>query len=237
MKKDSLKSTIKAAKDDPLGFLTDVNDWLEKYPINIGAAFDNMVGKGQTLAQGKVDIICRWLAWKVNIAVERKRQELIKTLYEMFKNTAQGRVMKAATAIQKFASNPIGSLGALADALFGPVVKVIKWTYNLGKQLIRLAKNLALIANTLPPSPPSPEINYDEFKLKIGSISMAIITQDPSNMPSPEVLFPEPIRPWSPAAFQAEFEEVKKVQKTYYDVKDWIKGPTEISGGEDNTIA
>lgn len=190
----------------PLDFLITTNDWLEQVPTRIIAAFENFVKSGEGTAQSQVDIICAWLAWKVNIAVERKRQKLLKILYEQHKSTMGGRVMKTASAIKSFASDPLGALGALASALFAPIVAVFNWIKVLVTELLRLAENLARIASVLPPSPPEPHINYDKFKLKIGSISLSTITSDPSSLPSPEDMFPEPPKPFSKTSFSTSFE-------------------------------
>lgn len=206
-------------KQDPLSFLEETNDWLEEYPINIGVAFDNMVGKGQDIAQDKVDVICEWLAWKVNLAIERKRQWLVKTLHEMYKNTVFGKVMQVGRAIEKFVKNPLEAIGDFANAIFGPVGIVFQWVITLAKELPRLARNLAYIAYSLPPDPPTPRINYNKFKLNIGSISMDMIEQDPSNLPSPESMFPEPERPFSANSFEKEFNNAELKEKYFYDIK------------------
>lgn len=190
----------------PLDFLITTNDWLEQVPMRIIAAFENFVKSGEGMAQAQVDVICTWLAWKVNIAIERKRQKLLKVLYEQYQSTMGGRVMKTASAIKSFASDPLGALGALASALFAPIVAVFNWIKVLVTELLRLAENLARIASVLPPSPPEPHINYDKFKLKIGSISLSTVTSDPSSLPSPEDMFPEPPKPFSKTSFSTSFE-------------------------------
>ena len=151
--------------EKPLQFLTTTNDWLEKVPENIINAFDNMIGSGEKIGQSKVDAICAWLAWKVNIAIERKRQAVIKTLHDQYTSNAQGPVFKAANAIVSFVSDPLGAIGDFAGAIFAPVNKVLAWVKALIKEIPRLAANLARIVSALPPSPPNPHINYDKFKL------------------------------------------------------------------------
>lgn len=187
-------------------FLKMINDWLEKYPIRIIDAFDNIVGDGQRLLQEKVDKICEWLAWKVNIAIERKRQDILRTLYEQYQYTIVGKVMAVAGTIKKFVQNPLKAIGDFASAIFGPIIEVFKWIIDLAKEILRLAENLAKIIRALPPTPPNPQINYDKFKLKIRSISLAEVTTDPSAWPTPEELFPEPPKPFSKEAFQAMLE-------------------------------
>ena len=191
----------------PFDFLKTANDWLEKVPLRITRAFENFVGTGERTTQEKVDKICVWLAWKANIAIERLRQRLIRILYDQYKTTAGGKVMQAATAVQKFVSDPLGALGSFASTVFSPVGSIIAWSNMLLVELPRLAANLARIVQVLPPEPPSPNINYDKFKLKVGSISMAIITSDPSNLPTPESMFPEPEKPFSKNSFNKVFTE------------------------------
>lgn len=190
----------------PLAFLESTNDWLEDVPYRIIAAYENFIKDGENLAQSKVDKFCAWLAWKVNVAVERKRQTVLKILHEQYKSTVMGKVMKMASAIQSFCSDPLGALGTFASAIFGPVVAVFKWITELTKQILRLAVNLANIMSVLPPAPPNPQINYDKFKLKIKSISMAEVTADPSSLPAPESMFPEPPKPFSKETFTEAFE-------------------------------
>lgn len=189
----------------PFDFLKPTNDWLEKVPISAIESFDNMIGTGENMAQEKVDQICIWLAWKVNIMIERKRQALLKKLSGMYKNTVGGKVLQMAMAIKGFVTDPIGSVGTFASSLGGPIPKVIAWGSILITEVPKLARNLAYIASALPPAPPNPNINYDKFKLKIKSISMGDITSDPDKLPAPEVLFPEPEKPFSMNSFNLAF--------------------------------
>lgn len=191
----------------PFEFLKTTNDWLEGVPANTRNAFDNLIGTGENITQHRVDVACAWLAWKVNIAVERKRQALLRVLYGMYQNTVGGKVMAMAMAIKSFVSNPIKQIGKLASGVFGPVPAVIEWAKMLYEELPRLAKNLANLASALPPEPPSPRINYDKFKIKVGTISLATITSDPYSLPAPEVMFPEPEKPFTKEAFRVAFEE------------------------------
>lgn len=207
---------------EPFDFLKITNDWLEKYPARIIASFGQYFRAGNDYSQDKVDIICRWLAWRVNVAVERKRQLIIKALYEMYMSTAAGKVLQVCQAVQNFVKDPLGALGSFASAIFGPVATVIKWVVMLAKELPRLAKNLARIAQSLPPEPPNPHINFNEFKLKIKTVDMSTITSDPANLPAPEVMFPEPTRPWSKEAFAAEMNALNtwKNKRKKYELKD-----------------
>lgn len=213
----------KSGAGGPLAFLKTTNYWLENVPVRIIAAFENFIGNGEKAVQARVDIICAWLAWKVNIAVERKRQAILRILYGQYEKTAAGKVMKAATAIQSFCSDPIGAVGTFAGVLFSPIVSVFKWVMELASEILKLAENLAKIVSALPPSPPSPHINYDKFKLKVGSISLAQVMTDPSNLPPPEVLFPEPEKPFTKEAFVKGFETASanlKSMKTVYKLND-----------------
>lgn len=195
-------------------FLKTTNDWLETVPGNMNRAFENFIGTGEKITQSKVDVICTWLAWKVNIAVERKRQTIIKILYGMYKNTVGGKVMQMAMAIKSFVSDPLGALGSFASNLFSPFTSVVEWAKMLMEEIPRLAENLANIAASLPPEPPNAHINYDKFKVKVGTISMAMITSDPENLPAPEVLFPEPEKPFSKNTFDIAFEDSAKLKSS-----------------------
>lgn len=203
----------------PFAFLEPVNEWLEKVPRRIIAAYNNFIGSGEHLAQSKVDQICAWLAWKVNIAVERKRQAILRILYDQNESTMMGKVMKAANAIKKFFNDPLRALGSFAGVVFGPVAAVFAWGIELAQQVIRLGANLANIMAVLPPPPPNPHINYDKFKLHIKGISMKDLTTDPKNLPSPESMFPEPPKPFTKETFKEGFEKasarLKSSQKKY----------------------
>lgn len=196
----------------PLDFLTATNQWLEKVPLTYIEALENMVGNAETAVQSKVDQICVWLSWKVNIAIERKRQAIIKILYEQYQSTMMGKVMKTAMAVKSFLSNPLGAIGSFASAIAAPIAAVLSWISILMVEIPKLAENLAKIASALPPTPPNPNINYDKFKVKVGSISMGMITSDPSSLPPPEVMFPEPPKPFSKQTFDKSFQSEAKLK-------------------------
>lgn len=190
-------------------WLKSTNDWLEEVPENVTNGFDNFIGTGEHVVQEKVDIFCEYMAWKTNRGIERVRQGVIKALHAMYQNTVGGRVAKVATAVTDFIKDPIGAVGSFADAIGGPVKAVKDWGKVLIVEIPRLAKNIANIVSTLPPQPPNPSINYDKFKLKVNSIGMKNIIADPSNLPSPEVMFPEPDdlkKPFSAQTFQNIFD-------------------------------
>jgi hypothetical protein len=155
----------------------------------------------------------------VNIAVERKRQEVLQILYDQYQATAAGQVMRVAGAVQSFCHDPIGAIGAFAGALFAPIVAVFKWISDLITEVLKLASNIAKLMSVLPPTPPNPHINYDKFKLKIKSVSMAEIMSNPYNLPPPEVMFPEPPKPFSKESFKESFEtasaSLKSMRKVY----------------------
>ena len=199
---------------NPFAFLKTTNDWLESVPERATKALDNAVGNGEKIAQSKVDSICVWLSWKINIQIERVRQSVIRTLHGMYKSTMAGKVMKMAKSIQSLVSDPLGALGSFASTLFSPVSSVFNWVKTLVKEVPRLAENLANIASSLPPTPPSPNINYYKFKIKVKSISLSAITSDPSKLPSPESMFPEPPNPFTKNTFQETFSSMNSKLKS-----------------------
>lgn len=201
----SSSSSSSAAKNTPLAFLSTTNDWLEKVPQTTIDSFNNIIGTGENIAQSKVDDICEWLSYKVNVAVERKRQALIKTLHEQYMNNQNGPLMKAAKAISSFFSDPLGALGSLASAIFEPIKPVFDWLKILTKEIPRLAANLANIVSVLPPPPPNPHINFDKFKLKVNSFGLKEIVKGTSGMKAPEQMFSAPPDPFHADNFTGLF--------------------------------
>lgn len=198
---------------NPFAFLKTTNDWLESVPKRARNALNNAVGNGEKIAQSKVDEVCIWLSWKINVQIERVRQSLIRTLYGMIQSTAAGRVMKMATAIKEFVSDPLGALGTFASAVFSPVTATLNWIPTLIKEVPRLAENLANIASVLPPEPPNSRINYDKFRIRVKSFSWSTLTSDPSKLPPPEVVFPPPSSIQSPkVTFDKAMEEDSKLK-------------------------
>ena len=227
----------------PFDFLKDINDWLEAVPIRITNAFENMT-KGQELVQEKIDVACKWLAWKVNIAVESVRQRLIKALWQMYRYTVVGKVMQMMLVIKKFMENPLYYLFKFALEIFAPYYLVIKWYQTLLTEIPRLAQNLAKIAQSLPPKPPSIDINFNAFakELSIKSISISDITNDPNNLPLPEAMFPEPEKPFTNKTFDNVFLNVSaklKSNKMVYKLGDKDKQALLFSSdkGSTSTIA
>lgn len=191
--------------DNSLKFLSETNDWLETVPKTAIEGLNNSIIKGENMTQEKVDSICVWLSWKINLQIERVRQACLKALYGMYKNTVAGQVMNMASTIKNFVSDPLGAIGDFAGSIFGPVPKVFGWLQTLMTEIPRLAKNLASIVASLPPAPPSPNINFDKFKIKVKTISLSTITSNPNKLPSPESMFPEPPKPFSKDSFQDMF--------------------------------
>lgn len=230
------ESTQSSSSEGPFGFLVPTNQWLEQVPMRVTSAFDNFIGTGENIAQAKVDQICEWLAWKANVQIETMRQSVLKALYKMYSNTVGGKVMKLATATQSFVSDPLGAVGAFASAILGPVKPVLSWFTLLLVEIPKLAENLANIMAALPPTPPNPSINYDKFKLKVGSISLSAIMTDPSTLPPPEVMFPEPEPPFSAASFTKAFEtasaKLKSKSKKYELSEDDKNSLTSIINSE-----
>lgn len=206
-------------------FLKNINDWLEAVPLRIINAFENMTKNGQAAVQDKVDVCCKWLAWKVNVAVETVRQKLIKALWQMYKCTVVGKVMQTALVIKKFLEDPLFYLFKYVMEIFAPFYLVIEWYKTLATEIPRLAQNLARISQALPPKPPSININFNAFakELSIKSISLSDITSDPDNLPLPETMFPEPEKPFTDKTFDNVFLNVSaklKSNKLIYKLGD-----------------
>ena len=209
--------------DNSLKFLSETNDWLETVPKTAIEGLNNSIIEGNNMTQEKVDSICVWLSWKINLQIERVRQACLKALYGMYKNTVAGQVMSMASTIKSFVSDPLGAIGDFAGSIFGPVPKVFGWLQTLMKEIPRLAKNLAAIVSSLPPAPPSPDINFNKFKIKVKTISLSTITSDPNKLPSPESMFPEPPKPFSSKSFEDNFENGNaklKSSKVKYKLSD-----------------
>ena len=188
-----------------LDYLKSFNDFLEQVPMNARTFFNATFKAGEEYSQSYVDIVCRWLAWKININVERLRQKTIKMLSEQY-GAALG-VVQALNVVKTAATNPLDAAGGAFSYFSKPIVAATNFVKTLITEIPRLAANLANIANSLPPAPPNPDINFDAFKLKINTITMADLTG--GSMPSPEEMFPEPAKPFSKEAFNSSFENAK----------------------------
>ena len=220
-----------------LDWLVKVNDFLEQVPAGVLTYFKALSKSGEELVQTQVDYICSWLAWKVNIMVERKRQQVIKTLQEQYGGYL---ALMSGVSLVKQALNPLNA-GAFFAKFAAPIVAIYDFLKTLIKEIPRLAENLANIANSLPPDPPNPHINYNAFKLRIGTISLGEI-MGASTMPTPEEMFPEPPKPFSKAAFDASFQNAKAAgaeEGIVYkmpDVKTKLSNlkTTKLSGGSES---
>ena len=217
-----------------LSFLQSTNDFLETVPYTITKFFDRIYESGERVTQKGVDMVCEWCSWRVNTWVEASRQGVIKALHSQYSD-ATG-MLEPMTSLQQGFSNPMKKIGAVAafvkkiiSILVGPLKAVIEFITQLFNELARLARNLANIMSVLPPPPPSPEINYDKFKLSIKSIGASDITTDPSNMPSPEELFKnEPIVPFSNEYFAVLGDDAQtsyKQQLPFYSLPSTYQGP------------
>ena len=194
-----------------LEYLQKVNDFLEQVPLSVTKFFKQAFKAGEELVQEYVDAVCRWVAWQVNINIERVRQKVIRALWQQYSKYLV--MLQAAQVIKKFLSDPIGTIFSFAEQYFKPYSKVIEFIKVLGNELPRLAKNLAEIARALPPEPPSPDINFNQFKIKVHTISMKEVLAGPDSIPPPEQMFPEPPKPWSKETFDSAFDNAKAVTR------------------------
>ena len=199
------KQKQESSDKQPFDFLTEINNWLETVPLRTTNAFENMVGNGEDVVQAKVDQSCRWLSWKINVEIETVRQKVIKSLYQMYQNTVVGKVMQMVNVIKSFVKNPLYNLFKFALEIFAPYAVVIQWYKTLLTEVPRLARNLANIASALPPSPPTPDINFNAFKISVKTISISDVTSNPDNLPLPETMFPEPEKPFTKETFDNMF--------------------------------
>ena len=203
-----------------LEWLSKINDFLEQVPVNVNTWFTNTFKSGEELTQDFVDKQCIWLSNKINRMIEEKRQQVIKTLQDEY-----GGYLKALTVvtiIKKAVSDPLGTIGSFFGMLAGPYAKVVDFLQALIREVPRLAANLANIANSLPPAPPNPHINFNKFQIKVNSISMGDIMGGGA-MPSPEQMFPEVKSPSGKEAFDDMFENApvaKEIDNIVYKEDD-----------------
>lgn len=222
MKRDMSSNTI-------LKYLRTFNNFLEQVPGAIYNFLDKAFKSETGLTQKGVDMICEWAAWRVNTMIESGRQEVVKALYDQ--NSVINKILAPVRVVKQILENPLGVLGAVASAVkqfanifIGPFSYIISFTQELIKELARLAKNLAAIASMTPPPPPSQDLNLDKFQLKIGTMGMSTILDDPSNLPPPEEMFgEEPKIPFSPEYFQELGGEAKTIwrdDKPFFKLKN-----------------
>lgn len=186
-----------------LEWLSNINDFLETIPVNVNRWFEETFKSGEDLTQAFVDRQCAWLACKINRMVEGQRQKVLTTLNQEYNGYLKALVV--VNVIKQAVTNPIGTIGSFFNILAGPYGKVVSFLQVLIKEIPRLAANLANIASSLPPAPPSPHINFNAFKLKINSISMGDVI-NAGSLPTPEQMFPEPEKPFGKLAFDEDFE-------------------------------
>ena len=191
-----------------LDWLVKVNDFLEGVPASVITYFNALTKSGEELTQSYVDTACAWLAWKVNIIVETKRQQVVQTLYEQYGGYMQ--MFGAVNVVKNAISDPIGAIGGFLGKFSAPITAVIDFFTTLMKEIPRLAANLANIASALPPDPPNPKINFNAFKLKIGTITLKEVMSGTEGIPTPRQMFPEPASPFSKEAFNSSFDNAKK---------------------------
>ena len=191
-----------------LDWLVKVNDFLEGVPNSVITYFNALTKSGEELTQSYVDTVCAWLAWKVNIMVETKRQQVVQTLYEQYGGYLQ--MFSAVNTVKNAISDPIGAIGGFLGRFAAPIGAVIDFLKTLMREIPRLAANLANIASALPPDPPNPRINFNAFKLKIGTVTLKEVMTGTEGTPTPGQMFPEPAKPFSKEAFNASFDNAKK---------------------------
>ena len=194
-----------------LDWLVKVNDCLEELPESVIDFYNSFIKSAKDLTQEYVDKVCEWMAWWVNVTVERLRQKTIKTLIQQY--SSYFVVLKWVQVIQDVMKNPIKAIGSFFGMFGKPVQAVIEFVTVLAVELPRLAENLAKIVEALPPSPPTElGINFNAFKknLKINTVTMKDITSGGNFVP-PEKMFPEPESPFGKAAFEAAFSNPKKI--------------------------
>ena len=199
-----------------LEWLSKINDFLEQVPANVDKWFSQTFKAGEELTQDFVDKQCVWLSNKINRRIEEKRQQVIKTLQDEYGGYLNA--LSVITVIKQVLTNPIGLIGSFFNILAGPYGKVVSFLQALIKEVPRLAANLANIANSLPPAPPNPHINFNKFKIKVNSISMGDIMGG-ATMPSPEQMFPEEKKPFGKEAFNEMFENApisKEIDNVIY---------------------
>ena len=231
-----LKKIVTEGPDDILKGLKTFNATLEDLPKTIIGMFNRIFNGTETLSQKGVDMVCEWAAWFINYHVEKGRQSVIKSLHDQ--NKLVNKALGPLRTVQKIVTDPIGALGGVISAVknvanifIGPIITFTEFIINVTKELIKTAENMAKLAEVLPPAPPSPEINFNKFKLDIGGMGLSTILEDPSNMPSPEEKFPEPLSPMKALFWKALGSEAKlayKKKKPFYTLpEEYSKLPTE----------
>lgn len=191
-----------------LEWLVKINDWLEQVPLTVNKWFDRTFKSAENWTQDKVDLVCARMAWRVNVAVERKRQEIITTLINQY--ASNSKLLILVNIVQTVKKNPLKAIGLFFEPFIKPIKTVLEYAKVLMVEIPRLARNLANIANSLPPAPPNPHINFNAFKLRINTITLADVTSG-GDLPTPEEMFPEPPKVFSKKIFDKSFEKAKAI--------------------------
>lgn len=220
-----------------LKYLGDFNTFLEGVPKMITYYFNGIFKSETGLTQKSVDMICEWISWKVNVMVETGRQQVVKALYEQ--NKWVTNITAPIRVVYKIYQDPIGALGEVINAVkqilnifLGPFSFLIEFVPALVRELERLVKNLAAIANMSPPTQNAKNINFDKFQLKIGTMGMNTILNDPENLPPPEEMFgEEPPTPFSTKYFKELGNEGKKIWR---DERTFLNLDKNNSNSENN---
>ena len=196
-----------------LEWLVKFNDWLEQVPLTVIDWFNRTFKSAENWAQDKVDLVCARMAWRVNVAVERKRQEVITALINQYASNM--KLLVFVNIIRTVIKNPLKALALFFEPFIKPIKTVLEYVKVLMVEIPRLARNLSKIANALPPTPPNPRINFNAFKLRINTITLADILSG-GDLPAPEKMFPEPPKVFSKKIFDKSFEEAAAIT-------DWDK--------------
>jgi len=229
-----INSIVEEDQDpDPLDWLKKTNEFLEGVPEGIVSYFDNL---GELdLPQNQVDKICEYAAWKVNLCIEKVRQQVIRVLRRQCKQVKD--ILKFMKKLKEGILNPLSALEAVVqlikmiiEKLLGPYYELVKFIVKLTVEIAKLANNLQNIMEVLPPNPPSGSINFNKFNLKIGSVTMDMIMDDGGQeMQNPEAMFPEPEKPFTKSTFKEIYNQVKPNTNTI------IYKPDVTSGGSTNS--
>ena len=203
------KTVVKANKvgSGILGFLKTANAALEQIPGGILAYFDALAEMGENVSQSFVDAVCRYAAWLVNINIERIRQKVLKSVYEQ--NLFVRIIVDVIDIGKKVIQDPLGVIPSFFDRLTAPFKAAKQLITDIITEISKLASNVTKIMQVLPPKPPNPDINFDEFKIKINAFGMNALAPADS-FPAPEVIFPKPPNPFGPETFKDIFNEGKK---------------------------
>lgn len=189
-----------------LDWLVKVNDGLEQVPLIVNEWFRSTFKSSENWTQDKVDLVCARMAWRVNIGVERKRQWVLNALANH--NKGATALMVSVNIVQNVVKDPIKTIGSFVGVFTKPISAVTSFMRILMVEIPRFARNLANIANSLPPAPPNPRINFNAFKLRINTITLADVLSG-GDLPTPEEMFPEPPKVFSKKNFDKSFEEAK----------------------------